>query len=369
MRLASLLRTVPFGLSLALFGQQPVAPEFRFPPIAPAVQAVAAKVGIPTSGFDTPVDRQQLRPEDKVVALVDLLDGTKHQQWLVLLVAKELTPEEKARPPIPDTHLYSTNGYEHTFSGQLAALAIRTLGPVQADDPGPKAARKAKDQWSGAFVNSDYLSLGLNLAASANFRVQTALERISQKEHREVSLNWGVGPKPFPPEVVERTRQEQAAATVVISETEDRATAGALLALTSFFGTAINTPGLNEALRRVTDIPWFSLLGRLGRAPEINIGYYYPVRPLPPADWGLPADTEVYSTPFIVSLNGKSALNCQIAVIAPRPPFLTSAGIVGIAAQRPDGTGPHLSIRLLAARNGPGHQTSAISAQQQTASQ
>jgi hypothetical protein len=30
--------------------------------------------------------------------------------------------------------------------------------------------------------------------------------------------------------------------------------------------------------------------------------------------------------------------------------LLTSAGIVGLAAQRPDGKGPHLMIQLLAAR-------------------
>jgi hypothetical protein len=58
----------------------------------------------------------------------------------------------------------------------------------------------------------------------------------------------------------------------------------------------------------------------------------------------------MYAFPFALQLSKKPALVCQLAVVAPAPPLLTSAGIVGLAAQRPDGKGPHLMIQLLAAR-------------------
>ena len=61
----------------------------------------------------------------------------------------------------------------------------------------------------------------------------------------------------------------------------------------------------------------------------------------------------MYAFPFVLQLSKKPALVCQLAVVAPAPPLLTSAGIVGLAAQRPDGKGPHLMICLLAAHVGP----------------
>ena len=87
--------------------------------------------------------------------------------------------------------------------------------------------------------------------------------------------------------------------------------------------------------------------------PRLNIHYVTPFGVLDSVPWSLSSDVKSYFLPLVFSLNSKPAMACRLAVTSPRPPLLTSAGIVGIAAQRPDGKGPHLMIRLLAGRVGP----------------
>jgi len=57
-------------------------------------------------------------------------------------------------------------------------------------------------------------------------------------------------------------------------------------------------------------------------------------------------------SPYLLRLNGEPALLFQLAVTAPRPPLLVSAGIVGLAAGRPDGRGPVLTLQVV--RESPG---------------
>jgi hypothetical protein len=59
-----------------------------------------------------------------------------------------------------------------------------------------------------------------------------------------------------------------------------------------------------------------------------------------------------YGFPFVLEVNDKPALSCNLAVVSARPPLLTCAGIIGIAAQSPDGKGPHLMVQLMAAHCG-----------------
>lgn len=349
MRLLPRLRALPLCLALAALAQQPPhpIPEFRFPEIAPVVQAAAAKAEIPISGFDATIGRTELLQGDKVVALVDHIDGKKHKQWLVLLAARDLTAEEKALPPLQGVRLYTSTGHTYEYSGRLAAIATHCLGPYSIDGPSANIGQKAKDQRSGALVNNDYLGLGFDRSCRMNLRLGEVAQSIAVREKRAVtmSINLSSGPEPFPPVGPIRNQDTD---IFTPTESEERASAGVSLALMEFFNVAQRTPGLDAVLASVVDIPWFSILSHGGRMPEIKIEDLNPIRSLKSEEW-----SPLYAYPFLLHLNGKPALLCQLAVMAPKPPFLASAGIVGIAAQRPDGKGPQLSIRLIAARLAP----------------
>ncbi len=90
-----------------------------------------------------------------------------------------------------------------------------------------------------------------------------------------------------------------------------------------------------------------------GGLTDANFELRSPFEPLPPAAWGLPADAKVYSIGFRLHIQGKPALDCRFAVTTPRVPLLNSAGIVGIAAMRPNGKGPRVMIRMMAAQAAP----------------
>lgn len=48
-----------------------------------------------------------------------------------------------------------------------------------------------------------------------------------------------------------------------------------------------------------------------------------------------------------IQLQGKPALNSRLALTTPRVPLLNTAGVVGIAAARPNGKGPRVMIRVV----------------------
>ena len=103
----------------------------------------------------------------------------------------------------------------------------------------------------------------------------------------------------------------------------------------------------------VLEVPWWSILRSGGKAPRIEIDMeatLSSVRQLDAAGWGLGASAKVYAYPFQLDLNGKPALLCQLAVVPPQPPLLVSAGIIGLAAGRPDGKGPVLTLQVIASR-------------------
>jgi hypothetical protein len=51
-----------------------------------------------------------------------------------------------------------------------------------------------------------------------------------------------------------------------------------------------------------------------------------------------------------LKINGELSLVTQLAVLAPRPPYQTSAGAVALVASRPNGKGPVLTLELISTR-------------------
>jgi hypothetical protein len=308
----------------------------------PVVVEAAEKAQVPMAGIATGVTRLGLRKGDSVTALVSHVDGGKTRQWVVFLKANP--PEGADATKVPaDLMMYSTSGRELRIPGQAGAVAIRVLGPFSEGENG---AKKAKDRWSGTSVNQAYLALGLDRACEMVIRLQ----HLDIARPGDVPQGFGVGfgTQPFPSEKWEATRSvlDRMGGT----EAEESALMGSFPALSTFLQIVSQTQGLDEVLRSVVEISWLSLLKNGGMVPAFQ--YLNPITALPADAWGLAPGEKCYAFKFQLNLNGKPALNCQMAVTAPRPPLLTSAGIVALAAQRPDGKGPLLLMQVIDARCG-----------------
>ncbi|MGC4071786.1 MAG: hypothetical protein QM760_04585 [Nibricoccus sp.] len=318
-----------------------IVPELRRVVMLPVVVEAAAKAGVPAGGIEAGVARTGLRKGDSVTALVSHLDGGKTRQWVVFLKADPPVGADAAKAP-PDLVMYSSSGRELRIHGEPGAVAIRVLGPFFDSENG---AKKSKDRWSGTPVNQAYLALGLDRACDMMIRM-AELGKVSPEKVPH-GFGLGFGTQPFPAEKWPATRS--VLDRMGVTEADENALVGSFPALSTFLQIVSQTQGLDEVLKSVVDISWVSVLKNGGRL-EPNFQYLNPFVELPGATWGLPPEVKCYSFKFQLSLNGKPALNCQMAVTAPRPPLLTSAGIVGLAAQRPDGKGPLLLMQVVDAR-------------------
>jgi hypothetical protein len=312
------------------------------------VAQAAQKAGIAFAAYDAPAGRSESRRGDTITALVDLTEGTTVRQWVVVLAADDLTAEEKRLPVAKGVRLFTTTGNEYEFASAWSAVSIQTLGPYlpRAKDE-RSAIRQAKNTRSRAFANAAFLGIGFKRACRLSVRVNEVGSRLAERTGKPVTFEFASGTAPYTAERVAESRASLR--DFALTADEERAMVGSAPALLAFYEVVQRTPGLRDVLSCVVDVPWFSILAHGGKAPAANIRSLSSQR-LDPAPWGLSADHEIYSYPFILELNGKAALICQMAVVEARPPLLTSAGIVGLAARRPDGQGPQLMIRVVSAR-------------------
>ena len=337
-------RCPALALGLALLasgarGDEPayVAPPFRFSKPWPVVLRAATAAQMPVSDMATPATRQDLRPEDQVTALVSHRDDTGARQWLVQLVNNALKAKERTLQQKP-LRLYTNTGHEIVFTSDTAAIAIHVLGPFSANGQVPP-----EDHWSGTLANAQFLAFGLD-------RTCATLARL-RRDDPEKHFNFSINAQPF--RNIDLAANQRAAAERGFTLDDERAIAGAVPALVGFFQIVSRPPGLDSILFSVLDVPWWSIVRHAGKPPTINFVFLAPPTELDPQPWGLPAGTRCYAQQLLLQLNQQPALVCQIAVTAPRPPLLVSAGIIGIAATRPDGKGPRLMIRVIATRAAP----------------
>lgn len=333
------------GAEAAKAKPMPPLPDFRqLAPLA-SVQAAAKAAEIPLEGIASPLERAALRDGDSVTALVSLTTGAKLQQWVIALSAVEPTAKEKEKPQRGGAPVFhSSSGRELRFESERATLAIRSIGPLTTDDAGARASTEPKIKRARAAVAADYLALGLD-------RPPAMAERIKKRKEQDPNLptgNLNIGMKPFPPEVVAASRP--ALEAVGITEADERAVIGSILALVEFFQVASRTPGIQEVVMSVIDVPWWSIIRSGGKMPGLNLELLSAQPRLDATPWRLPAAADVWAVPVVLHLNGQPALVCQLAVTSPRPPLLPCAGIVGLAARRPDGKGPVLTLQIVAAR-------------------
>lgn len=342
--IAGVLGFVP-ALARAEKPAEPRLPEFSFPAPLGSVLAVARRAQIPIDRFDEAKERTHLQPGDGVTALVTLTDDDEFKQWLVRFEVAELTEKEMGMPPYKPVKLYATTGNVFEFTGTRAALSVAVLGPFdRADERRERSPVGVTEKHARILIDSEFLALGFHRMAAAQLRLRKNLS----------AAHFGFNYQPYTPEQIAEGKKD--IDPEKFSLEDQRAFAASLPALMEFFRTVIHTPGLDDIAKRVIDIPWWSVIRHGGKNWDLNFDYKLASQ-LDSVLWGFPATTEAYSFPFVVYLFGKPAVACRLAVFEPRPPLCTTAGIVGLAAQKPDGHGAQLMIRLLASRS-----TSAVEA-------
>lgn len=306
---------------------QPEWPDFHFlPPFASVVRKADA-LNLPLRNPIVSTDAvPALHKDDKVTALVTVVDDERIQQWLVLFVNTELKPSE--RDPGKPMHVFSSSGRDLIFERLPTGVAVRALGPFQQShkDSG------IDDKWSGAILDGRSLTLGFDSVAAMLVKASAAPDG-----------GFGFRATPFPAnETIENRKRLEAAG---IGVDDERAFVGGAGALAEFFRIAAQTPGVRDVLRELLDLSWKDYM----RNPNINIDLSGVVGDASSAWWGLPPTMPCRTLTFRILLNGVPRIVCRVAATRPVRPLQTVAGIVGVAAGRVDGSGPHVMVRLLGA--------------------
>jgi hypothetical protein len=320
-------------------------PDFRQMPALPRVRQAAVATQTPLAGLAVGADDSGLAPGDGVTVLVTHTEGGELKQWIVAIEAVAPTEKEK-KAPERGARFFSSSGYEFRFGSTRAVLELKVVGPLGPGEAGAKAKTpEVKRRRVG--VGADFLGLGLDRVPATYLRAKAI--RAGNPELPPGQLQ--IGNRPFPPELAgERRRAAEAAG---YTEADERAMIGGVLALLEFFQITLRTPGLQDVLKSVLDLPWWSIVTSGGKMPAMNFDGLSFARELAAETWGLPATEKVYASPYLLRLNGEPALLFQLAVTAPRPPLRVSAGIVGLAAGRPDGKGPVLTLQVVASHRAP----------------
>lgn len=322
----------------------PRPPEFRRLPPLLAIREAGAKARLPITGLAPTPDRAEARPGDSVTVLVSLTKRDTIKQWLIRLELEQPGAGGPLRS-YAAADFYTSTGHHFRFSGGTAGLRIAMIGPLQEDDAGRKAATAPEVKRVRVQVGMDFLALGMDRAPAMALRVAAERARNPALPHG----NLGIRSQPFPPEVVAQDGPVAAAAGV--TEADERSIIGSVMALQEFFQLASRTPGLDDVLRSVLDLPWWSII-RNGGKIDLNIESLPHQGELVGAEWGLAPAEKVYAAPFLLRINGKPALVFQLALAAPKPPLTVSAGIVGLAACAPDGDGPVLTFQVVSSEAG-----------------
>lgn len=324
------------ALVLTLPGAEPQEPTFNAGLLLIA-GTWAAGENIPLGGFD-PLreDGAKARVGDTVVAVVSMQERQKPlRQWILTIESVELTPEERALKSPPGETMHTISGLKVRFESERQALALRLAGPFYGDE---RAAKLMVDKRSRALVKADFLGLGLDRTAQFLIRLRSS------------KLNYGISNNPFPPERVAKGKAEVEAAG--LTPKDEEATAGFPLAMMAFFDVAQRTPGLDDLLFEMiskSSVVWSMVKsgGKLSPsfeasakgAAEIALQRWEP--PVPG-----------YLLPVQVTLNKKPLLNCVFTVTAPRPPLVTSAGVLKLVVGSTAYPDKVLAIEVLSAKHG-----------------
>ncbi len=280
------------------------------------------------------------RKGDTVTVLAQIKDEQgKVRQWAVVFLTDDLSEADKKYRSF-EYVLYGNDGREFKFEAKpLEKIAIHVFGPFEES-----GRNRSHDVWSGALVNPDFLGLGLDQTARFWLKIRSALNSDPFFKDRSFTLGFNSAKESNPPlNPAERATFDHLA----IPLDQERAFAGSMPALLSFFGIASQTPEVRDIIFDAVDVPWWSMVAHGGKITDTNFEFIEPFEEISAAEWGLPSETKVYAIGLVLRLQGKPALHLRLALTAPRPPLFNCAGILGISAVRPDGKGPRLMFRVM----------------------
>lgn len=310
------------------------------------LEAAARAKRISLKEIDRPAETNELVPGDSVTTLVTLHERRSQlTQWLICFQAVA-NPESSSSNP-PPLVLYTSTGNKLEFVRSRAQMQIRTVGPFTQSSSGWEHA-SVKDESARVAVNQSFLSLGLDRATAALARLN-----LDRQQTGAEKLHFSVGPNPFSSTQI--IQGKEMASLLKITPAEERALAGGLPALFSYFNTVQQTPDLESILRKVLSTPSIWAIAKAlvkdgGIAPRLAIGSPRErVGPVSLPGWNLPSNPQLYSFPIEVTICGHHALTLTLIVTAARPPLLACGGIVGFLAENPEDKENFLTFRVISA--------------------
>jgi hypothetical protein len=273
-------------------------------PVEKAVLAFARAHAIDVSTIEPSVAGDG-KAGDTVLAVATLRTKGKTRQWLMELRMDDLTPKERAGAG----HMIMTvdiKSHRYQFvANESMAIAARTIGPFE-----PTTTTAPDDKHGRALVSGDFLALGLDKACR---------------------------------QMIDNGKDNAA-----LSEAGERAVVGVFPALGGFFQAVQNTPGLRDILWEVIEKPSVWSFAKTGGHLNVFMNYG-DAAAVKPEEWSF-AGNRVWRFDLALSLNKKPALDCVLFVVSPKPPLLTTGGVVRIIAVPPTRPDTELEIRVLSTR-------------------
>jgi hypothetical protein len=301
----------------------------------PSVVAAAQANRIPLDGIDSLAETNTINPGDSLTALVTLREkGNPRTQWLICLQAVAPAPREQLKTPTTTAVIHNTLGNKLKFVSVPTFVAVRTLGPFA--EPGAKNKAKAADKTTRISLDKGFLALGLDHAAAALLRLKddTNFTRL---------FEWGT--TPFSETQIADARKFLD--VWKLTPAEERALGGSQLALVSYLQTVRSTPGLEDIVAKVLELPSAWSLVRHGGVGSTLFRWQANGVELRKERPGSP---RLYTVPMVLELNKQPALNLTLMVVKPQSPLLPCAGIITLVAHKPGDAETILMLHLMSAR-------------------
>jgi len=305
-------------------------PPAKFKPLSAcaALATAAATNHLPLTGIDPSLATNILHAGDSATILGTIFLKKKEAQWLLYLEGEPAISSATNAPPMV-VHMFNR---AISFPSKPVPAKLQILGPF---DTGRESHLKARTQTAQFELNESFLGIGLDQAAAVIWRRNQTAQATNSTALTDSAD--------------EATQKRKHEANKKLSPDEQRALAGIIPALMSYFDIVQHTEGLEDLLTKLVKLPsvW-SIVRNLGVTP----GFYFGAKAIPanPADWDLPPATPVYYFPGELRLNGQPALNITFVVTTPHPPRLICGGVIGVLAEKPGDGDTYMTLRVISAK-------------------
>ena len=302
-------------------------------PACPALATTAQTNHIPMDRMDPLSGTNALHPGDSVTMLGTLTQKDSRAQWLLYV---EVAAPDPGKTPAkkPSPFVVTIFGTAMKFESKPVPAKLRMLGPYSVSGMSKPLKPEEKDaQFS---LNESFLSLGLEQAAAVwwqwNQMTNTDLASSNSppaKSGANKARDWTADRKP--------------------TAAEQRALAGSIPALMSYFEIVQHTEGLEKLLFKLVKLPsLWSVIRHAGVRADILLGQE--AFPADPKDWNLPASVPVYYFPCLLRINGQPAMKITFVVTSPQPPLLVCGGVVGLLAEKLGDDETYMTLRIISAQ-------------------